>query len=583
MYVDDALDSCETVPEAKDLQKQTTELLSEAGFPLRKWMSNEVEVIEDIPFQDRLPGLEIQNSNLPTVKTLGVSWQANRDVFTFQVTPPPLSELSTKRNVLSSIAKLFDPMQILSPFTIRAKILLQKIWATGIEWDEQLPAKLNDEWKEWTKELNDLIQFEIPRSLRLPNPTKSWLHTFSDASKDAYAAASYLVCEYDGNPPTARLIASKTRVAPLNAVTIPRLELMGAVLATRLSTNILRTINMNGVTYWTDSTNVLYWIRNQSRIFKPFVANRVAEIQRESNPDQWRHVPGEFNPADLPTRGVSATELCQSKSWMCGPQFLTNEEEHWPERLLHNPSPDAVVRQEKKVKTHGTHETEDVVDQTNRLDPRQYSSWTRLVGVTAWIKRFVKNCKAPSEFRNKSCILQSTELSDAQTFWLRKAKVESFPSGEKDKRLLRFSPLLDKDGLLRLDGWLRLAKDLSYDRRHPVILPRNHPVMRLVIVDTHEKLGHAQERNICWQNFFRNFGLWKDDWWLERSKTALNADEDFLRSLWVKRWPPFLHREPLKELVRISPARSLQNKDEENPGWNDIFVYSRVWLPVQYT
>ena len=138
-----------------------------------------------------------------------------------------------------SIAKLFDPMQFLSPFTIRAKILLQKIWVAGIEWDKQLTAKLNDEWHDWTRELSDLTHFEIPRSLRLPNPTKSWLHTFSDASKDAYAAASYLVCEYDDNPPppTARLIASKTRVAPLKAVTMPRLEVMGAILATRLSTN----------------------------------------------------------------------------------------------------------------------------------------------------------------------------------------------------------------------------------------------------------------------------------------------------------------------------------------------------------
>ena len=90
-----------------------------------------------------------------------------------------------------------------------------------------------------------------------------------------------------------------------------------------------------------------------------------------------------------------------------------------------------------------------------------------------------------------SCILRSTELSDAQTFWLRKAQIESFPSREKDQRLLRFSPLLDKDGLLRLDGRLRLAEDLSYDTRHPVILPKNHPVTRLVIVDAHEKLGHG--------------------------------------------------------------------------------------------
>ena len=180
---------------------------------------------------------------------------------------------------------------------------------------------------------------------------------------------------------------------------------------------------------------------------------------------------------------------------MCGSQFLTNDEEPWPERLPNNPPPDAVVRQEeKKVETHATKETEDV-DQTNRLNPRRYSCWTLLVRVTAWTKRFVKNCKAPSEFRNKSCILRSSELSNAQK--ARKAQIESFPNREKDKRLLLFSPLLEKDGLPRLDGRLRLAEDLSYDTRHPVILPKNHPVTRLVIVDGTRNLVTAQAQNIC--------------------------------------------------------------------------------------
>ena len=269
-------------------------------------------------------------------------------------------------------------------------------------------------------------------------------------------------------------------------MTIPRLELMGAVLATRLSTNIVKTLNLNGATYWTDSTNVLYWIRNQSRIFKPFVANRVAEIQRESNPNQWRHIPGEINPADLPTRGLSASELCQSKSWMRGPDFLINDEKTWPERLPNNLPLDAAVKEEKNVETHATNET----DKTTRLDPSRYSSWTRLVRVTAWIKRFTLNCRAPPELGDMSYVLRNTELSDAQTFWLGKAELEGFPGKEKDKRLLRFSPFLDKDGLLRVDGRLRLAKDLPYDTRHPVILPKKHPVTRLVIIDAHEKLGH---------------------------------------------------------------------------------------------
>ena len=90
-----------------------------------------------------------------------------------------------------------------------------------------------------------------------------------------------------------------------------------------------------------------------------------------------------------------------------------------------------------------------------------------------------------------SCVLRNSELSDAQTLWLRKAQLEGFPGKEKDKRLLRFSQLLDKDGLLRVDGRLRLAQDLLYDTRHPVILPKKHPVTRLVIIDAHEKLGHG--------------------------------------------------------------------------------------------
>ena len=302
---------------------------------------------------------------------------------------------------------------------------------------------------------------------------------------------SYLVCEYSDRPTTSRLVASKSRVAPLKAVTIPRLELMGAVLANRLSTNILGALNVNGATYWTDSTNVLYWLRNQSRNFKPFVANRVAEIQRHSNPAEWRHSPGEINPADLPTRGLSTTELCHKKSWMEGPQFLTDEKKPWPKRVLNNSSTDTVAKEEeKKVQTHTTNETGDV-DRNNRLDPKRYSSWTRLVRVTAWTKRFIKNCKSPSESRNMSCVLQSYELSDAQTFWLRKAQLESFPDKGKDKSLLRFSPLVGKDGILRVDGRLRFAEDLPYDTRHPIILPKDHPVTRLIVVHAHEKLGHG--------------------------------------------------------------------------------------------
>ena len=491
MYVDDILDSCETISEATDLRRQTTELIAGAGFTLKKWMSNEVQVIEDIPVEDRLPGLKIQDGSLPAMKTLGVLWRADRDTFSFQIQPPSPSELPTKRNVLRAIAKLFDLLQFLAPFTIRAKILLQKIWIAGLEWDELLPDNLLAEWSSWTNELMELSCFEIPRPLRLANPTQSSLHAFSDASKDAYAAVSYLVCSYSNHPTTSRLIASKSRVSPLKSVTIPRLELMGAVLACRLAKSLLEILQVNKATYWTDSTNVLYWIHNQSRTFKPFVANRTAEIQRHTNPDQWRHIPGEQNPADLPTRGLSATDICANKSWIEGASFLTDDKLSWPKKLPQNPPVDALANQEeKKVQIHVTEEVS-IVDGINRLDPKRYSSWRRFIRVTAWVKRFIKNCKTSFESRIISNILLQSELSDAKTHWIRQAQVMSFPGKTKDKCLQRFSPQMDERGLLRVDGRLRLADELPYDTRHPIILPKDHPVTKLIIVDAHEKLGHG--------------------------------------------------------------------------------------------
>ena len=252
MYVDDVLDSCETTQEARTLQRQLAVMLSDAGFNLRKWLSNDLEVIEEIPPENRLHGIEITDESLPTLKTLGVLWKPQEDVFTFKVKQPTESP-TTKRNVLSTIATLFDSLQ-----------LLQEIWTAGLDWDETLPNDLKVKWNAWFNELCELQSIHIPRRLRLPNPIEAKFHVFSDASKGAYAAAAYLLCKYDNQDPSCYLVASKCRVAPIKAVTIPRLELMGVVLAARLAKNIRKTLTVDKTTFWTDSTNVLYWIPSQT-------------------------------------------------------------------------------------------------------------------------------------------------------------------------------------------------------------------------------------------------------------------------------------------------------------------------------
>ena len=147
MHVDDVLDSCETIESAQHLQRQLSDLLALPGFKLRKWSSDhkkkgEPVVIEDIPIEDRLSTLEISKDELPKTKTLGVMWEAARDVFTFHAELPNHDKVPTKRNVLSSVASLFNPLQFLAPFTMRAKVLMQEIWMTSVDWDDVLPEEL---------------------------------------------------------------------------------------------------------------------------------------------------------------------------------------------------------------------------------------------------------------------------------------------------------------------------------------------------------------------------------------------------------------------------------------------------------
>ena len=230
------------------------------------------------------------------------------------------------------------------------------------------------------------------------------LHTFSDASEEAYGAVSYVRYQYSSGAVSVHLVASKACVAPLSATSIPRLELMGAVLGLRLTMTIspVLDVEISQVVLWTDSMNVLWWIRGRSRKFKAFVANRVGEIQSVTNPEQWRYVPTEMNPEDHVTRGLTALELAQNDTWWKGPDFLRNSEAEWPEkRIKHN------ILSDKEVKKSGRTSIETdqnattllstIVTSTWYLEPKCFSSWSRLTRIQAWAYRFLDNCQMPTD------------------------------------------------------------------------------------------------------------------------------------------------------------------------------------------
>ena len=289
-YIDDSMDSVQDEEQGIRLYRQLSYLLSKAGMHARKWLSNSPTVLSEVPIQDQKSEVDLDRDQLPCAKTLGVWWLAKEDIFIFREHVPESDMQYTKRNFLKKIATLFDPIGFLAPFTIRAKMLLQDMWTAGLDWDDELTEPLINLARAWFGELGDLKDIQVPRRLwnKGMNADSMSLHTFVDASESAYGAVVYARCTYEDSTVSTNIVAAKTRVSPNIATSIPRLELMGAIVGVRLASRIAEVlgIKLTETTFWCDSVNVLWWVRGRSRNFKPFVANRIGEIQTNTEPNQ---------------------------------------------------------------------------------------------------------------------------------------------------------------------------------------------------------------------------------------------------------------------------------------------------------
>ncbi|XP_055941831.1 uncharacterized protein LOC129971877 [Argiope bruennichi] len=315
-YMDDVLSGASTLEETKTLQHELVGILKTAQMSLHKWCGNTSELI---PATEK----EYELSSTDEIKTLGIAWKAKTDCFTFKVDLQHNAH-PTKRSVLSLIARLFDPLGLLGPVITKAKIFMQQLWLLKIDWGEMLPEKEASEWQEFVTSLRNLNDINIERCIVIPNAEVNELHGFCDASEKAYGAAIYARTVDSACEVKVKLIASKSRVSPIKQVTIPRLELCSAVLLTKLMQKVKNALKMDitPVSYYSDSTIVLSWMRKESRDLKTFVANRVATIQESTEMNQWHHVPSEQNPADVISRGLDPTRMQQSDLWWFGPTFL---------------------------------------------------------------------------------------------------------------------------------------------------------------------------------------------------------------------------------------------------------------------
>ncbi|XP_044019477.1 uncharacterized protein LOC122859861 [Aphidius gifuensis] len=394
LYVDDLLTGTQTLEEAIKLRDELIPLLQQGMLNIRKWASNEPRLLEGLPEANK--NLQLQFNDSSAIKTLGVYWRSTTDTIVYTVKTITFDEI-TKRKIFSEIGKIFDPLGLLGPVVMTAKIVMQQLWSINIDWDEPVPSPIKDEWLTFYNQLQLLNDLSFQRHTILNDTTSIQLHGFCDASEKAYGACIYLRSIDKKGKVYTQLLCAKGRIAPLKTLSIPRLELCGALLLASLYTTIIKAIHITiDDTYlWSDSTIVLHWLRKEPSVMKTFVANRIAKIQEKTKTTQWCHVRTHDNPADLISRGQLPEEFIKTTTWQHGPSWLCEDPDGWPKFEM----TEGCSLPELKVNTclnTTTSSTQPQVNTNNKNDyniSTRYSSWNKLQNVIAYCLRMKTNNK----------------------------------------------------------------------------------------------------------------------------------------------------------------------------------------------
>ncbi len=493
-YVDDYLSGAETLNEAKELYCGMEELMNRGQFQLRKWRSNSRELLQIIP--DHLKETEPELALAEPAdhhRTLGISWDTQTDCL-YVVTPHLSSEIiKTKRQLTSIIARIYDVMGWLSPCTVVGKVLLQRLWRSGIDWDEETPKEILDDWMQWEAELSQLSTIPIQRCYTQDKPIQSQqLHGFSDASEKAFAGVVYMRTLYQDASVDVSIIMAKTKVAPVHGDTIPRLELCGAVLVARLMSHIktIMKVRDSNIFLWSDSTIVLQWLRGDPKHLKTYAGNRIRQVLELTNHTAWRYVPSTSNPADCATRGLLPSQLKGHELWWKGPSWLSQSPNDWPAIKL----PELETIPERRANIHV-----EIADSSFDIVNR-FSCLTSCIRITALIRRWIHNHRNMEKRKEK---LTRQEYEEADQVLIRQSQKRSFPA-ELDtlarnstlphkSSLQKYHPFIDDFGILRVGGRLEHSH-LAYSRRHPILLHASSSYGALLIRKVHADLHHGEPK-----------------------------------------------------------------------------------------
>ncbi|XP_054713446.1 uncharacterized protein LOC129222910 [Uloborus diversus] len=429
MYVDDLLSGASNEEKALQLSKESKFIMEDAGMRLRKWKSN------SLTLESKWNNLGFDTGTCEqsdvSLKVLGLLWDSQNDNFKFDTSSliQFIKESDgTKRTLIRAAGRIFDPLGFISPYTVRVKVLFQELWERGVHWDEKLPEDIAQEWKKWHEELSLVNNLKMPRhcfgQTEFENLRNIKVHCFTDASAKIYGSVIFIRYTDENNITKTSFLASKSRVAPLKKLTIPRLELIAALIGARLISHIKPIFKRfhSKVSYhcWTDSNIALCWIKSSSTKWKPFIENRVREIQSLTDSSMWEFCPGRMNVSDIITRVKSISELMKCEAWFTGPEWLKNEE-NWPKSISVNDFCDGALGMEmrKQEVLFLATVNEDL------LDLKRYGSYRKVLRVTAYIRRFIYNCRHDDK---RVGSLNADEINEAENYWILNAQEHAFLS-----------------------------------------------------------------------------------------------------------------------------------------------------------
>ena len=499
-YIDDIIDCCKNKQDAIERAEEICLILKKGNFHIKGWiLSGGITLDENgrstSNNEDSDADVEITCDKNDVEKVLGMKWMPVEDYFTFEVCikfgkrryNEELPSVLTKRMLVSFLNGIYDPMGLVNPVISSGKILIRKIWGhePKLDWDTALPEHLYMECLAFMKNMLALNKILVRKCIRplnaIANPV---LITFSDASKQIFGACCFLQWKLDDGSHACSLVLAKSRVAPLKVITIVRLELLAAVMATRMRKYIVKEgrIQIDRFIHIVDSEIVRTMIQKESYGFNTFTATKVGEIQENSNPDEWYWINGQLNVADIITRDANPQDLGQGTAWQNGPSFSKLKIDGWPISQTCHTINLPEIHETCLHASGGTCETP-------LIEITRFSKYLRLMFTTARILSLKGSTKPSLILIGKE--VTGEKFEEAFKFWIKECQREIGEdlqkAIERKGKLRKLSPILGDDNIYVVGGRAIRWNETSYNKQLVPILPKNHMFSLLFSRYIHER------------------------------------------------------------------------------------------------